>query len=69
MESHEVTINGKTYPIKSIRNLNGHSIGPWHIHGGASARDEGHEARRRWWAAGRDDAGGAHLRPPTPHPK
>ena len=36
MESHEVTINGKTYPVKSIRNLNGHSIGPYHIHGGKS---------------------------------
>jgi methionine aminopeptidase len=36
MESHEVTIGGKAYPIKSIRNLNGHSIGPWHIHAGKS---------------------------------
>jgi methionyl aminopeptidase len=34
MESHEVTINGTTYPVKSIRNLNGHSIGPYHIHAG-----------------------------------
>jgi len=36
MESHEVEINGKTYPIKSIRNLNGHSIGPYQIHAGKS---------------------------------
>jgi methionyl aminopeptidase len=34
MESHEVTINGTTYPVRSIRNLNGHSIGPYHIHAG-----------------------------------
>ncbi|DAZ98064.1 TPA: LOW QUALITY PROTEIN: hypothetical protein N0F65_001939 [Lagenidium giganteum] len=35
MES-EVTIDGKTYPVKSIRNLNGHSIGPYQIHAGKS---------------------------------
>lgn len=29
MESYEVTINGKTYPVRSIRNLNGHSIGAY----------------------------------------
>ncbi|KAJ3161450.1 Methionine aminopeptidase 2B [Geranomyces michiganensis] len=34
MESYEVTINGKTHQVKSIRNLNGHSIGPYHIHAG-----------------------------------
>lgn len=34
MESHEITIDGKTYPIKCIRNLNGHSIGPYKIHYG-----------------------------------
>jgi methionyl aminopeptidase len=34
MESYEVEINGKTYPIKPIRNLNGHSINPYQIHGG-----------------------------------
>lgn len=34
MESHEVTINGKTFPVKCIRNLNGHTIGPYHIHHG-----------------------------------
>ena len=27
MESHEVEILGKTHTVKSIRNLNGHSIG------------------------------------------
>lgn len=26
MESYEVEIDGKTYQVKSIRNLNGHSI-------------------------------------------
>jgi hypothetical protein len=31
MESYEVTINGQTYPIKSVRNLNGHSIGPYRV--------------------------------------
>jgi len=36
MESHEVTIDGKTYPVKAIRNLNGHSINPYQIHGGKS---------------------------------
>ncbi|KAJ3179833.1 Methionine aminopeptidase 2B [Geranomyces variabilis] len=34
MESYEVTINGKTHQVKPIRNLNGHSIGPYHIHAG-----------------------------------
>jgi len=36
MESYEVEIDGKTYPVKSIRNLTGHSIGQWQIHGGKS---------------------------------
>ena len=36
MESYEVTIDGKTYPVKCIRNLNGHSIGPYQIHAGKS---------------------------------
>lgn len=36
MESYEVTIEGKTYPVKCIRNLNGHSIGPYQIHAGKS---------------------------------
>lgn len=38
MESYEVTINGTTYPVKSIRNLNGHTIGPWSIHGGSAGK-------------------------------
>ncbi|KAI9785736.1 MAG: Methionine aminopeptidase 2 [Geoglossum umbratile] len=36
MESYEVTIGGTTYPVKSIRNLNGHDILPYSIHGGKS---------------------------------
>ena len=30
----QIELDGKTYPIKSIRNLNGHSIGPYRIHAG-----------------------------------
>ena len=33
MESYEVEIDGTTYPVKSIRNLNGHTILPYSIHG------------------------------------
>ncbi|KAK4104567.1 peptidase M24A, methionine aminopeptidase [Parathielavia hyrcaniae] len=33
MESYEVEIDGTTYPVKTIRNLNGHSILPYNIHG------------------------------------
>lgn len=57
MESYEVTINGKTYPVKSVRNLNGHSIGPYQIHAGksvpivkggdATKMEEGEEALAR----------------------
>jgi methionyl aminopeptidase len=36
MESFEVEIEGKTYPVKPCRNLNGHSIGPYQIHAGKS---------------------------------
>jgi methionyl aminopeptidase len=36
MESYEVEINGKNYQVKSVRNLNGHSIGPYRIHAGKS---------------------------------
>ena len=36
MESYEIELNGKTYQVKPIRNLNGHSIGPYTIHGGKS---------------------------------
>ncbi|KAF2117528.1 methionine aminopeptidase 2-like protein [Lophiotrema nucula] len=34
MESYECEIKGTTYPVKCIRNLNGHSIGHYNIHGG-----------------------------------
>ncbi|KAF2184316.1 methionine aminopeptidase 2-like protein [Zopfia rhizophila CBS 207.26] len=34
MESYEVEIKGQTLPVKCIRNLNGHSIGRYSIHGG-----------------------------------
>ncbi|ORM41175.1 Methionine aminopeptidase 2B [Babesia sp. Xinjiang] len=34
IESHEVEIRGVTYPVKAIRNLTGHSIGPYRIHSG-----------------------------------
>lgn len=36
MESYEIELDGKTFPIKSIRNLNGHNIGNYQIHGGKS---------------------------------
>ncbi|KAK3303560.1 peptidase M24, structural domain-containing protein [Chaetomium strumarium] len=36
MESYEVEIRGKTYPVKPIRNLSGHNIAQYHIHGGKS---------------------------------
>jgi methionyl aminopeptidase len=36
MESYEVEINGTTYPVKAIRNLNGHNIDQHVIHGGKS---------------------------------
>ena len=34
MESYEIELNGKTYPIKSIRTLGGHNIGRYTIHNG-----------------------------------
>ena len=34
MESYELELDGRTYPIKPIANLNGHSIAPYHIHSG-----------------------------------
>ncbi|XP_065067179.1 methionine aminopeptidase 2-like [Rhopilema esculentum] len=34
MESYEVELDGRTYQVKPIRNLNGHSIGPYRIHAG-----------------------------------
>jgi methionyl aminopeptidase len=36
MESFEVEIGNKVYPVKSIRNLSGHLIAPYHIHAGKS---------------------------------
>jgi len=36
MESYEVEINGKSLPVKCLRNLNGHSIGRYQIHAGQS---------------------------------
>ncbi|KRX03152.1 Peptidase M24, structural domain [Pseudocohnilembus persalinus] len=36
MESYEVELDGKVYPIKPVRNLNGHSIDPYKIHAGKS---------------------------------
>jgi methionyl aminopeptidase len=34
MESYEVEIKGKVYPVKVVKNLNGHSIDNYKIHGG-----------------------------------
>jgi len=36
MESYEVELGGKIYPVKAIKNLSGHSIGPYRVHGGKS---------------------------------
>ncbi|KAF5856296.1 Methionine aminopeptidase 2 [Aspergillus alliaceus] len=36
MESYEVELNGTMYPVKCIRNLNGHNIDQHVIHGGKS---------------------------------
>ncbi|KAJ1959920.1 Methionine aminopeptidase 2 [Dipsacomyces acuminosporus] len=36
MESYEIELDGKTIPIKPIRNLCGHNIGPYLIHSGKS---------------------------------
>jgi len=33
MESYEVEINGKTFPVKAIRNITGHDIKQYRIHG------------------------------------
>jgi methionyl aminopeptidase len=38
MESYEVEINGTTYPVKAIRNLNGHTISQYSIHGGSAGK-------------------------------
>lgn len=36
MESYEVELDGKSFQVKPIRNLNGHNINPFEIHGGKS---------------------------------
>ena len=36
MESYEVVIGKETFPVKPIRNLNGHNIGQYKIHSGKS---------------------------------
>lgn len=36
MESYEVEIGGQMLPVKCIRNLNGHNIDQFSIHGGKS---------------------------------
>ncbi|KAH9823856.1 peptidase M24, structural domain-containing protein [Melampsora americana] len=36
MESYEVEVDGKVHQVKSIKNLTGHNILPYHIHGGKS---------------------------------
>ncbi|KAK0627024.1 methionine aminopeptidase 2-like protein [Immersiella caudata] len=36
MESYEVELDGTSYPVKSIRNLNGHTINHYSIHGSKS---------------------------------
>jgi len=36
MTSYEVELNGKTYTVKPVRNLNGHSVAPYQIHAGKS---------------------------------
>nr|C1HAB2.1 RecName: Full=Methionine aminopeptidase 2; Short=MAP 2; Short=MetAP 2; AltName: Full=Peptidase M [Paracoccidioides lutzii Pb01] len=38
MESYEVEIKGTSYPVKAIRNLNGHTIGRYEIHGGKNGK-------------------------------
>lgn len=36
MESYEVEIQGKTFPVKPVRNLCAHNIQQYRIHGGKS---------------------------------
>jgi methionyl aminopeptidase len=38
MESYEVELDGTTFPVKAIRNLNGHNIGPYQIHAAKVSR-------------------------------
>ncbi|KAI8086640.1 peptidase M24, structural domain-containing protein [Halteromyces radiatus] len=47
-DSYEIELDGKTYDIKPIRNLNGHTIEPYKIHAGKSipiVRDTGDETK------------------------
>ncbi|CAO3694396.1 unnamed protein product [Umbelopsis ramanniana] len=47
-DSYEIELDGKTYDIKPIRNLSGHTIEPYHIHAGKSVpiiRDSGDETK------------------------
>lgn len=48
MESYEIELDGKTYPIKAIRNLNGHDIIQHSIHGGKSVPIVKGEIKPRW---------------------
>lgn len=34
MESYEVEIGGKVFPVKAVRNITGHDILRYHVHGG-----------------------------------
>lgn len=36
IESYEIELDGKTFAVKPVKNLNGHSIGPYQIHAGKS---------------------------------
>jgi methionyl aminopeptidase len=36
MESYEVELQGKTYPVKAIRTITGHNIAQYRIHAGKS---------------------------------
>ena len=36
MESYEVLLDGRTYRVKSIKNLNGHGLGPYRVHAGVT---------------------------------
>ncbi|KAI9314113.1 peptidase M24, structural domain-containing protein [Dichotomocladium elegans] len=47
-DSYEIELDGKTYDIKPIRNLNGHTIEPYRIHAGKSVpiiRNSGDETK------------------------
>lgn len=47
-DSYEIELDGKTYDIKPIRNLNGHTIEPYKIHAGKSVpiiRNSGDETK------------------------